>query len=163
LQTSERSSLCTSPDGLAQAFILAEDFLDGAPSTLILRDNIFFGHGLSEVFSAADARQMGATVFGYHVNDPEHHGVVDLDNYGNVNLIIEKSKKPALNYAVTGLYFVDGTAPERAKNVKLSARGEFEITWLLEIYLEEDNLTVEKMSQSFAWLDMGTHGSLHDA
>jgi glucose-1-phosphate thymidylyltransferase len=152
-----------SPDGLAQAFILAEDFLDGAPSALILGDNIFFGHGLPEVLAAADAKQNGATVFGYHVNDPERYGVVGFDNSGKVNSIIEKPKEPASNYAVTGLYFVDGTAPERAKKVQPSARGELEITSLLESYLKEDNLTVEKMGRGFAWLDTGTHGSLLDA
>ena len=152
-----------SPDGLAQAFILADDFLDGAPSALILGDNIFFGHGLPEVLAAADAKQNGATVFGYHVNDPERYGVVGFDNAGKVNSIIEKPKEPASNYSVTGLYFVDGTAPERAKKVQPSARGELEITSLLESYLEEDNLTVEKMGRGFAWLDTGTHGSLLDA
>ena len=152
-----------SPDGLAQAFILAEDFLDGAPSALILGDNIFFGHGLPEVLAAADAKQKGATVFGYHVNDPERYGVVGFDNSGNVSSIIEKPKEPASNYAVTGLYFVDGTAPKRAKKVQPSARGELEITSLLDSYLEEDNLTVEKMGRGFAWLDTGTHGSLLDA
>ena len=152
-----------SPDGLAQAFILAEDFLDGAPSALILGDNIFFGHGLPEVLAAADAKQNGATVFGYHVNDPERYGVVGFDSSGKVNSIIEKPKEPASNYAVTGLYFVDGTAPKRAKQVKPSSRGELEITSLLESYLEEDNLTVEKMGRGFAWLDTGTHGSLLDA
>jgi glucose-1-phosphate thymidylyltransferase len=152
-----------SPDGLAQAFILAEDFLDRAPSALILGDNIFFGHGLPEVLAAADTKQIGATVFGYHVNDPERYGVVGFDNSGKVNSIIEKPKEPVSNYAVTGLYFVDGTAPERAKQVKPSARGELEITSLLESYLKEDNLTVEKMGRGFAWLDTGTHGSLLDA
>ena len=152
-----------SPDGLAQAFILAEDFLDGAPSALILGDNIFFGHGLPEVLAAADAKQNGATVFGYHVNDPERYGVVGFDNSGKVNSIIEKPKEPASNYAVTGLYFVDGSAPERAKKVQPSARGELEITSLLESYLNEANLAVEKMGRGFAWLDTGTHGSLLDA
>ena len=152
-----------SPDGLAQAFILAEDFLDGAPSALILGDNIFFGHGLPEVLAAADAKQNGATVFGYHVNDPERYGVVGFDNEGKINSIIEKPKEPASNYAVTGLYFVDETAPKRAKQVQPSARGELEITSLLESYLKEDNLSVEKMGRGFAWLDTGTHGSLLDA
>ena len=152
-----------SPDGLAQAFILAEDFLDGAPSALILGDNIFFGHGLPEVLAAADAKQNGATVFGYHVNDPERYGVVGFDDAGNVNSIVEKPAQPASNYAVTGLYFVDGTAPERTKQVQPSARGELEITSLLESYLKEDSLTVEKMGRGFAWLDTGTHGSLLDA
>ena len=152
-----------SPDGLAQAFILAEDFLDSAPSALILGDNIFFGHGLPEVLAAADAKQNGATVFGYPVTDPERYGVVGFDNSGKVNSIIEKPKEPASNYAVTGLYFVDGTAPERAKKVQPSARGELEITSLLETYLVENNLAVEKMGRGFAWLDTGTHGSLLDA
>ena len=152
-----------SPDGLAQAFILAEDFLNGAPSALILGDNIFFGHGLPEVLAAADSKQNGATVFGYHVNNAERYGVVGFDNSGNVTSIIEKPKEPASNYAVTGLYFVDGTAPERAKKVQPSALGELEITSLLESYLKEDNLTVEKMGRGFAWLDTGTHGSLLDA
>jgi glucose-1-phosphate thymidylyltransferase len=151
------------PDGLAQAFILAEDFLDGAPSALILGDNIFFGHGLPKVLAEADTKQMGATVFGYHVNDPKRYGVVGFDNSGNVNSIIEKPKEPASNYAVTGLYFVDGSAPERAKQVQPSARGELEITSLLESYLNEGNLAVEKMGRGFAWLDTGTHGSLLDA
>lgn len=151
------------PDGLAQAFILAEEFLNGAPSALILGDNIFFGHGLPEVLAAADAKQNGATVFGYHVNDPERYGVVGFDNSGNVNSIVEKPSQPASNYAVTGLYFVDGSASERAKKVKPSLRGELEITSLLESYLKEDNLTVEKMGRGFAWLDTGTHASLLEA
>lgn len=152
-----------SPDGLAQAFILAEDFLDGTPSALILGDNIFFGHGLPEVLATADNKQKGATVFGYHVNDPERYGVVGFDNSGKVNSIIEKPKEPASSYAVTGLYFVDGTAPERAKKVQPSSRGELEITSLLESYLQDDTLTVEKMGRGFAWLDTGTHSSLLDA
>ena len=152
-----------SPDGLAQAFIIAEGFLNGAPSALILGDNIFFGHGLPEVLAAADSKQNGATVFGYHVNDPERYGVVGFDSTGKVNSIIEKPEQPASNYAVTGLYFVDGTAPTRAKKVKPSARGELEITSLLEGYLKEENLTVEKMGRGFAWLDTGTHSSLLDA
>lgn len=152
-----------SPDGLAQAFILAEDFLDGASSALILGDNIFFGHGLPEVLASADAKPTGAAVFGYHVNDPERYGVVEFDDAGSATSIIEKPKKPASNYAVTGLYFVDGTAPERAQKIKPSERGELEITSLLESYLKEDNLTVEKMGRGFAWLDTGTHGSLLDA
>jgi glucose-1-phosphate thymidylyltransferase len=152
-----------SPDGLAQAFILAEKFLDGAPSALILGDNIFFGHGLPEVLAVADAKQSGATVFGYHVKDPERYGVVGFDDAGYVNSIIEKPVQPDSNYAVTGLYFVDGSAPTRAKKVKRSVRGELEITSLLESYLKENILTVEKMGRGFAWLDTGTHGSLLDA
>ena len=152
-----------SPDGLAQAFILAEEFMEGTASALILGDNIFFGHGLPEVLAAADAKQNGATVFGYHVNDPERYGVIGFDNTGNVNSVVEKPAKPASNYAVTGLYFVDGSAPKRAKKVKPSARSELEITSLLESYLSEGNLTVEKMGRGFAWLDTGTHSSLLDA
>lgn len=152
-----------SPDGLAQAFILAEDFLDGAPSALILGDNIFFGHGLPKALAAADTKQIGATVFGYHVNDPERYGVVGFDRSGNVNSIIEKPKEPASNYAVTGLYFVDETASSRAAEIKPSTRGELEITSLIKSYLNDDILTVEKMGRGFAWLDTGTHSSLLDA
>lgn len=152
-----------SPDGLAQAFILAEDFLAGAPSAMVLGDNIFFGHGLPQVLSAADAQETGATVFGYHVSDPERYGVVDFDADGTVKTIIEKPEVPPSNYAVTGLYFVDGSAPERAKQVTPSARGELEITSLLETYLNDGTLRVEKMGRGYAWLDTGTHASLLDA
>ena len=152
-----------SPDGLAQAFILAEDFLDGAPSAMVLGDNIFFGHGLPQVLAAADAQDTGATVFGYHVSDPERYGVVDFDADGTVKTIIEKPAVPPSNYAVTGLYFVDGSAPERAKQVTPSARGELEITSLLESYLNDGTLRVEKMGRGYAWLDTGTHASLLDA
>jgi glucose-1-phosphate thymidylyltransferase len=152
-----------SPDGLAQAFILAEDFLNGAPSAMVLGDNIFFGHGLPEVLRAADAQSDGATVFGYHVSDPERYGVVAFDENGTVQSIIEKPETPPSNYAVTGLYFVDGSAPQRAKQVKPSARGELEITSLLETYLYDGALRVEKMGRGYAWLDTGTHGSLLDA
>lgn len=151
------------PEGLAQAFILAEDFLAGAPSAMVLGDNIFFGHGLPEVLAAADVQTSGATVFGYHVSDPERYGVVDFDVDGTVKAIIEKPEVPPSNYAVTGLYFVDGSAPERAKSVKPSARGELEITALLEAYLRDGNLRVEKMGRGYAWLDTGTHASLLDA
>ena len=152
-----------SPDGLAQAFILAEDFLDGAPSAMVLGDNIFFGHGLPQVLAAADAQENGATVFGYHVSDPERYGVVDFDADGRVKTIIEKPANPPSNYAVTGLYFVDRSAPERAKRVTPSARGELEITSLLESYLTDGTLRVEKMGRGYAWLDTGTHTSLLDA
>ena len=151
------------PDGLAQAFILGEEFLNRAPSVLILGDNIFFGHGLPGILSSAHQKETGATIFGYHVNDPSRYGVVGFDHLGNVNSIVEKPDKPASSYAVTGLYFVDGTASERARKVKPSDRGELEITSLLESYLREDNLTVEKMGRGFTWLDAGTHGSLLDA
>jgi len=152
-----------SPDGLAQAFILAEDFLSGAPSALILGDNIFFGHGLTDLLASANTKLTGATVFGYHVNDPDRYGVVGFNDAGNVNSIVEKPKRPASNYAVSGLYFVDSTAPARAHEVKPSKRGELEITSLLESYLVDDSLTVEKMGRGYAWLDTGTHGSLLDA
>ena len=152
-----------SPDGLAQAFILAEDFLDGAPSAMVLGDNIFFGHGLPEALAAADAQTEGATVFGYHVSDPERYGVVAFDSEGTVQSIIEKPDVPPSNYAVTGLYFVDGSAPERAKQVKPSARGELEITTLLETYLQDGTLRVEKMGRGYAWLDTGTHESMVEA
>jgi len=152
-----------SPDGLAQAFILAEEFLVGAPSAMVLGDNIFFGHGLRELLQDADETSSGASVFGYHVADPERYGVVDFDDNGTVKSIIEKPEVPASNYAVTGLYFVDETAPARAKAVKPSARGELEITSLLESYLDDDSLSLKKMGRGFAWLDTGTHGSLLDA
>ncbi|MBD3680022.1 MAG: glucose-1-phosphate thymidylyltransferase RfbA [Rhodobacteraceae bacterium] len=152
-----------SPDGLAQAFILGEEFLEGAPSAMVLGDNIFFGHGLPEVLAAAGQNQHGATVFGYRVADPERYGVVDFDADGNVKSIIEKPEVPPSNYAVTGLYFLDGTAPARAKEVQLSARGELEITTLLESYLSDGTLRVEKMGRGYAWLDTGTHASLLDA
>lgn len=152
-----------SPDGLAQAYILAEAFLDGAPSALVLGDNVFFGHALPKLLSAADAQESGGTVFGYHVADPERYGVVSFDPCGKANEIIEKPKDPPSNYAVTGLYFLDGTAPTRARAVKPSARGELEITDLLQMYLNEGALRVETMGRGFAWLDTGTHGSLLDA
>jgi glucose-1-phosphate thymidylyltransferase len=151
------------PDGLAQAYLLAEDFLAGAPSALVLGDNIFFGHGLPEVLAAADAQTAGGTVFGYHVADPERYGVVAFDAAGKASQIIEKPEVPPSNYAVTGLYFLDGSAPERARQVQPSARGELEITDLLQMYLEEGALQVETMGRGFAWLDTGTHGSLLDA
>ncbi len=152
-----------SPDGLAQAFILAEDFLEGAPSALVLGDNIFFGHGLPELLKKAGAKRRGGTVFGYRVADPERYGVVDFDTAGRVRSIIEKPRNPPSHYAVTGLYFVDGTAPERARRVKPSARGELEITCLLESYLADGQLEVELMGRGYAWLDTGTHASLLDA
>ncbi len=152
-----------SPDGLAQAYLLARDFLAGAPSVLVLGDNIFFGHGLPEILAAADAKPVGGTVFGYRVSDPERYGVVDFDAAGNVRAIIEKPEVPPSNYAVTGLYYLDGRAPELAAQVKPSPRGELEIADVLELYRAEGNLTVEKMGRGFAWLDTGTHGSLLDA
>ncbi|MER5173992.1 glucose-1-phosphate thymidylyltransferase RfbA [Thioclava kandeliae] len=152
-----------SPDGLAQAYILAEDFLDGAPSAMVLGDNIFFGHGLPELLKAADAQGVGGTVFGYRVADPERYGVVKFDKTGRVEEIIEKPEVPPSNYAVTGLYFLDGDAPARAKQVKPSPRGELEIVTLLESYLRDGTLTVKQMGRGYAWLDTGTHASLLDA
>ncbi|MEM0946422.1 MAG: glucose-1-phosphate thymidylyltransferase RfbA [Pseudomonadota bacterium] len=151
-----------SPDGLAQAYLLASDFLDGAPSAMVLGDNIFFGHGLPQILHRADARTEGGTVFGYRVADPERYGVVDYDGE-RVRSIIEKPATPPSNYAVTGLYFLDGTAPDRATEVRPSARGELEIVSLLDMYLKDGLLTVERMGRGYAWLDTGTHGSLLDA
>ncbi|TDL90548.1 glucose-1-phosphate thymidylyltransferase RfbA [Meridianimarinicoccus aquatilis] len=151
------------PDGLAQAYILAEDFLDGAPSAMCLGDNIFFGHGLPKLLASAGAKDTGGTVFGYRVADPERYGVVKFNAEGQAEQIIEKPEVPPSNYAVTGLYFLDGTAPARAREVKPSDRGELEITTLLEMYLDEGLLSVEKMGRGYAWLDTGTHGSLLDA
>ena len=151
-----------SPDGLAQAYLLAADFLDGAPSAMVLGDNIFFGHGLPKMLARADALKEGGTVFGYRVADPERYGVLAYEG-DKVSQIIEKPENPPSNYAVTGLYFLDGTASERAAKVKPSARGELEITDLLELYLADGSLTVERMGRGYAWLDTGTHGSLLDA
>ena len=151
-----------SPDGLAQAYILAEDFLDGASSAMVLGDNIFFGHGLPERLAAAENAQ-GGTVFGYRVADPERYGVVDFDAQGRVRAIVEKPEVAPSDFAVTGLYFLDGTAPARARQVVASPRGEFEITSLLEMYLADGQLNLQKMGRGFAWLDTGTHGSLLDA
>lgn len=152
-----------SPDGLAQAYLLAESFLAGAPSAMVLGDNIFFGHGLPEVLKAATEREAGGTVFGYRVSSPERYGVVDFAADGTARSIIEKPDVPPSNYAVTGLYFLDGTAPQRAAEITPSERGELEITTLLESYLREGNLRVEQMGRGFAWLDTGTHASLLDA
>jgi len=152
-----------SPDGLAQAYLLAEEFLNGSPSTLVLGDNIFYGHGLAEMLERASHVSSGGTVFGYHVSDPHRYGVVGFDASGRANSIVEKPSHPPSNYAVTGLYFLDEKASERAKQVKPSSRGELEITSLLEIYLEADSLTVETMGRGIAWLDTGTHASMLDA
>ncbi len=152
-----------SPDGLAQAYLLARDFLAGAPSVLVLGDNIFFGHGLPSMLAQADSKPQGGTVFGYRVSDPERYGVVDFDGAGKVRAIIEKPSNPPSNYAVTGLYYLDGRAPDLAARVQPSPRGELEIADLLEIYRAEDSLHVELMGRGYAWLDTGTHGSLLDA
>jgi glucose-1-phosphate thymidylyltransferase len=152
-----------SPDGLAQAYLLARDFLNGAPSAMVLGDNIFFGHGLPETLAAADAQDTGGTVFGYRVADPERYGVVDFSADGTVRAIVEKPEKPPSSYAVTGLYYLDSRAPDLAETIRPSARGELEIVDLLEKYRAEGNLRVERMGRGFAWLDTGTHGSLLDA
>lgn len=151
------------PEGLAQAYLLAEEFLADAPSLMVLGDNVFFGHGLPEMLRRADEKTAGGTVFGYRVADPERYGVVDFDAQGRVRGIIEKPATPPSNYAVTGLYCLDGTAPQKAAHVTPSERGELEITALLEMYLGEGTLSVETMGRGYAWLDTGTHESLLDA
>ena len=152
-----------SPDGLAQAYLLAEGFLNGAPSALVLGDNIFYGDNFSDLLKTADAKTSGGSIFGYRVTDPERYGVIGFDEHGHTNSIVEKPKTPRSNYAVTGLYFLDATASERAKSIKPSQRGELEITNLLETYLNDGSLDVQKMGRGFAWLDTGTHDSLLDA
>lgn len=151
------------PEGLAQAYLIAEDFLDGAPSVLVLGDNIFYGHGLPELLASANARPDGATVFGYYVGDPTQYGVVSFDADGNAETLEEKPAKPRSNYAVTGLYFYDGRASALARTLKPSPRGELEITDLNRLYLEAGELSVEIMGRGYAWLDTGTHASLLDA
>ena len=152
-----------SPDGLAQAYLLAEEFLAGAPSAMVLGDNLFFGHGLPDILVEVAAQNDGGTVFGYRVADPERYGVVDFAEDGSVRSIVEKPQRPASNFAVTGLYFLDGSAPRRAAQVQPSPRGELEITTLLESYLADGTLQVSLMGRGFAWLDTGTHASLLDA
>jgi glucose-1-phosphate thymidylyltransferase len=151
------------PEGLAQAYLLTEDFLDGMPSAMVLGDNVFFGHGLPELLARAGSKTVGATAFGYRVSDPERYGVIDFDEDGRALSVIEKPDQPASNYAVTGVYFLDGTAAERAKTVRPSDRGELEITEVLDSYLAEKALDVELMGRGYAWLDTGTHSSLLDA
>lgn len=148
------------PEGLAQAFLLAEDFLAGSPACLILGDNIFFGHGLTEQLQSAMKHAGGATVFGYHVSDPERYGVVEFDKAGNAVSIEEKPKRPKSNYAVTGLYFYDTNIVDVTRSIKPSARGELEITDVNNIYLEKGMLRVERIGRGVAWLDTGTHDSL---
>ena len=152
-----------SPDGLAQAFLLGEEFIDGDSCAMVLGDNIFHGHGLKKRLRTAAARTSGATVFGYYVDDPERFGVVEFDKEGKAVSIEEKPKQPKSNYAVTGLYFYDEHVVEYAKSIKPSARGELEITDLNKIYLEKGNLEVTLLGQGFTWLDTGTHESLVDA
>lgn len=148
------------PEGLAQAFLLAEDFLAGAPSCLILGDNIFFGQGLAELLASANARTEGATVFGYHVSDPQRYGVVAFNKQGQAISIEEKPAEPRSNYAVTGLYFYDAQVVEIARSIKPSARGELEITDVNNCYLQQGKLHVERIGRGVAWLDTGTHESL---
>jgi glucose-1-phosphate thymidylyltransferase len=152
-----------SPDGLAQALIIAEEFLDGGPSCLILGDNIFHGGGLRDVLNRAAGQQQGATVFGYWVRDPERYGVVEFDGEYRVLSIEEKPERPKSSYAVTGLYFYDGRASEFANSLEPSVRGELEITDLNRLYLEDGSLAVERLGRGYAWLDTGTHESLQQA
>lgn len=152
-----------SPDGLAQAFLLGEEFIDGDSCAMVLGDNIFHGHGLAKRLRAAAEKETGATVFGYYVDDPERFGVVEFDQDGKAISIEEKPRKPKSNYAVTGLYFYDNRVVEYAKSIKPSARGELEITDLNRIYLENGDLEVTLLGQGFTWLDTGTHESLVDA
>jgi glucose-1-phosphate thymidylyltransferase len=151
------------PGGLAQAYLIGADFVDNGPSALVLGDNIFYGHGLPELLAAASGREQGATVFGYYVKDASAYGVVSFDATGRAESIEEKPFAPKSNYAVTGLYFYDGQAPELARTLQPGPRGELEITDLNRLYLERDELAVEIMGRGFAWLDTGTHASLLDA
>ncbi len=152
-----------SPDGLAQAFLLGEEFIGDDPSALILGDNIFYGHDLQVLLQSADQREEGATVFAYHVHDPERYGVAEFDDNNQVISLEEKPAKPKSNFAVTGLYFYDEQVVDLAKSLKPSPRGELEITDLNKLYLAQKNLSVEIMDRGYAWLDTGTHDSLLDA
>jgi glucose-1-phosphate thymidylyltransferase len=152
-----------SPDGLAQAFLIGREFLAGQPSCLVLGDNIFHGTGLTELLKRADARERGATVFGYYVRDPERYGVADFDANGRVVGLEEKPAQPKSNYAVTGLYFYDGRASDFAAGLRPSSRGELEITDLNRCYLEQGELHLEQLGRGYAWLDTGTHQSLLEA
>ena len=158
-----RYAVQPSPDGLAQAYVIGRDFVGGAPSCLILGDNIFYGHGLADLLAAADARTQGATVFGYRVRDPERYGVAEFDATGRVIGLEEKPAKPKSHWAVTGLYFYDGRAADFAGALTPSPRGELEITDLNRCYLDDGSLMLERMGRGFAWLDTGTHESLVEA
>lgn len=151
------------PEGLAQAFLIAENFLGSSSSCLVLGDNIFFGHGLSDLLRRADKREEGASIFGYYVNDPERYGVASFNEHSQVESIEEKPLKPKSNYAITGLYFYDDQVVELAKQVKPSKRGELEITDLNRLYLEKNQLHLEILGRGTAWLDTGTHDSLVEA
>ena len=152
-----------SPDGLAQAFLIGEDFLAGSPSALVLGDNIFYGHDFHELLGSANQRTEGASVFAYHVHDPERYGVAEFDAEGRVLSLEEKPATPKSNYAVTGLYFYDEHVVDIARRLQPSPRGELEITDLNRLYLEQNRLNVEIMGRGYAWLDTGTHDSLLDA
>jgi len=158
-----RYAIQPKPDGLAQAFTIGEAFLDGSPSVLVLGDNIFFGSDLPELLNRADKKTDGASVFAYHVQDPERYGVAEFDAEKRVVSIEEKPERPKSNYAVTGIYFYDETVVAKAKSLKPSLRGELEITDLNKMYLAEGTLSVETMGRGFAWLDTGTHDSLLEA
>ncbi|HZY33139.1 MAG TPA: glucose-1-phosphate thymidylyltransferase RfbA [Rhodanobacter sp.] len=158
-----RYAVQPSPDGLAQAFTIGRDFVDGKPSCLVLGDNIFYGVGLTERLKRAASRERGATVFGYWVRDPERYGVAEFDDAGRVIGLEEKPAQPKSNYAVTGLYFYDGRVCDYASSLKPSPRGELEITDLNRCYLDDNSLHLEQLGRGFAWLDTGTHESLMEA
>lgn len=152
-----------SPDGLAQAYIISEEFLQGEPSAMILGDNIFYGQGLTNILAKSQKHVSGGTIFSYHVSNPSQYGVIEFNEDGSVRRLIEKPRFPKTNFALTGLYFLDGSAPSRAKLVKPSERGELEIIPLLNSYLEEGILRIEQLGRGYSWLDAGTHSSLLEA